>query len=171
MIRMANASGERKGGHRGVYARWVDELTRDQLLAFREVAEVARTFDCRCGSAVAGRWTSSSVRVTRAHEDVDWFAWHHDLPALVEALAGRGWVECVGPPADEQRDLARGDVEMSLAALAEPAGDIVVAGGPRAGTAWPPGMIRDAVDAELRAVCCAVIRPAVQVEIKQMMPV
>ncbi len=110
-------------------------------------------------------------RITRRHLDVDWFAWGTDLPQLVDVLVGRGWSEVGGHPPEQQRDLVRGAVELGFAPLARARdGTVLVGGGPWAGEPWPAGMIEDAVLGEVWDLRCPVISPAVQVEIKRMMP-
>ena len=111
-------------------------------------------------------------QVTREHEDVDWFVWDKDLPAISELLISRGWADLAIQPLDQQRDLLRDDVELGFAPLARTeAGCVVVGGGPYKGEPWPEDMISNAVAGELEGISCAVISPAVQIEIKRMMPV
>jgi len=150
----------------------VEELTRAQLAAVAEVNDVAE--ELAINVWLRGGWAMDFYlgQVTRQHVDVDWFAWHHELPALVDALKSRGWVDTCAYPVEQQRDLARGDVELGFAPLAGRAdGAVVVGGGPYAGAPWPHQMLKDALIGRVGAVQCPVIAPAAQIEIKRMMPV
>ncbi|MFF5703654.1 nucleotidyltransferase domain-containing protein [Streptomyces sp. NPDC012794] len=108
---------------------------------------------------------------TRDHEDIDWFAWSEDAPALTGALLRRGYRPVPGPPAGQQLDFVKQGEESSFALLArDPSGRPVVAGGPWAGRPWPDGML-DAPAGRIGALRCAIVSPRVQVEIKRMTPV
>lgn len=108
--------------------------------------------------------------VTRDHEDVDWFAWARDAPVLRERLGALGYEDQRAD--DQQLDLVRDGEELSFALVTrDPAGRVVVAGGPWAGTPWPAGMLDEAEPGRLGGVECPVVSPAAQIEIKRMMPV
>lgn len=150
----------------------MEDLARAQLAAVAEVLEVADRLAVDIW--LRGGWALDFYlgQITREHVDVDWFAWQGDLPVLADALTARGWVDPGEEPADQQRDLVRGDVELGFAPLARTAdGTVVVGGGPWAGEVWPAGMLDDAVMGQLGDVRCPVISPAAQMEIKRMMPV
>ncbi|MBT2479598.1 nucleotidyltransferase domain-containing protein [Streptomyces sp. ISL-94] len=107
---------------------------------------------------------------TRDHEDVDWFAWSRDTERLTELLMTRGYE--VQRADDQQLDLARDGEDLSFALVTrDPAGRVVVAGGPWAGTPWPGGMLEPVVLGRLGRLECPVVSPAAQIEIKRMMPV
>lgn len=109
--------------------------------------------------------------VSRDHEDIDWFAWSDDAPALAGALLLHGWRRVPGPPPDGQLDLVKGGLESSLTLVdRDGASRVVVAGGPWAGTPWPEGML-DGESGRIAGVRCAIVSPRVQIEIKRMMPV
>lgn len=111
-------------------------------------------------------------QVTREHEDVDWFVWDKDMPAISALLTSRGWVDLAIHSHDQQRDLLRDDVELGFAPLARTeAGCVVVGGGPYRGEPWPADMISNAVAGELEGIGCPIINPAAQIEIKRMMPI
>jgi hypothetical protein len=80
--------------------------------------------------------------ITRDHEDVDWFAWAGDAQVLVRALVSRGYRKVPGPPAELQRDLAKGAEEHGIALVErDRGGRVVVPAGPWAGEPWPEGML------------------------------
>ena len=150
----------------------MDDLAGRQLAAIAEVLAIADGLDTAVW--LRGGWAVDFTvgRVTRAHLDVDWFAWHHDLPSLVAELVERGWAELDEHPHEQQRDLRRGGVDLGFAPLARTAdAAVVVGGGPWAGTPWPAGMVEDALSGRLGRLRCPVISPAAQIEIKTMMPV
>jgi len=150
----------------------VDELTRAQLAAVAEVADVAG--EIAVNVWLRGGWAIDFYlgQVTRRHDDVDWFAWNDDLPRLVAALTRGGWREIGTHPIEQQRDLVRSDVELGFACLARGADEgVEVGGGPYAGAAWPARMLDDALLGAVGTVQCLVIAPAAQIEIKRMMPV
>ncbi|WP_405982567.1 nucleotidyltransferase domain-containing protein [Streptomyces sp. NBC_00158] len=108
---------------------------------------------------------------TRDHEDVDWFAWSEDAPALTRALLDSGYEPLPGPPAGQQLDFVKDGEESSFALLARgPGGRPVVAGGPWAGEPWPPGML-DCPAGRIGDLVCPIVSPSAQIEIKRMMPV
>ncbi|MEU3950257.1 aminoglycoside adenylyltransferase [Streptomyces sp. NPDC029526] len=109
--------------------------------------------------------------VTRDHVDIDWFAWAQDASALSAGLLRSGYEPLSGPPADQQLDFRKQDVECSFALLTRDRFErIVVAGGPWAGEKWPEGML-DAAAGRIGTLRCRIISPRAQIEIKQMMPV
>ena len=44
-------------------------------------------------------------RVTRDHQDIDWFAWAADAPVIIAELLGRGYRQLPGLPPGQQVDL------------------------------------------------------------------
>ncbi|TWP31773.1 nucleotidyltransferase domain-containing protein [Leekyejoonella antrihumi] len=146
-------------------------LAREQLAAVAEVLGAGR----RGGIEIwlRGGWAMDFYlgEISREHLDVDFFAWRHDLPQLVESLVANGWSEIGTHPRDQQRDLRRGAVELGFAPLERDVeGRVVVGGGPWRGTRWPADILSDAVVGHIGDLCCPVISPRAQVEIKQMMP-
>ena len=110
------------------------------------------------------------VDITRAHVDIDWFAWTEDAPAT-GGLLRSGREPLSGSPADQQLDFCKEDVESGFALLSKDRfGRVVVAGGPWAGEVWPAGML-DAPVGHIGALRCRIISPRGQIKIKLMMPV
>ena len=108
-------------------------------------------------------------RVTRDHEDIDWFAWAVDAPAIIATLADRGYRRDRWPPTGAASGPWQGQRGAGSAWLAvNDAAQVVVAGGRWAGAPWPDHML-DRPPGRLGAVECAIINPAVQIEIKEMM--
>ena len=94
-----------------------------------------------------------------------------DAVAIVTALESRGYHPIPGPPPDQQVDMGKEDEELSFAWLTKnDAGQVAVAGGPWAGEPWRDRML-DWPPGRIGTVECAIINPAVQVEIKEMMPI
>ena len=109
--------------------------------------------------------------VTRAHKDIDFFAWANDARKLANEVGLRGYAPRAGSHAGQQLDFTKMDEELSFALLADnPQGQVVVAGGPFAGEPWPTGMLSGPVRT-LRDVSYRVITPESQIEIKLMMPI
>jgi aminoglycoside-2''-adenylyltransferase len=109
--------------------------------------------------------------VTRDHQDVDWFAWAADAPAITEALKKDAYRFIAGPPPDQQLDVAKDGEELSFAWLAgDRDGRVTVAGGPWAGARWPDGML-SWPPGSIGSLRCPIISPIAQIEIKTMMPV
>ena len=109
--------------------------------------------------------------VTRAHRDIDFYAWAKDARKLAYELSLKGYAPLAGPPPEQQLDFTKKDEDLSFALLADnPQGQVVVAGGPFAGEPWPTGMLNGPVRT-LRGVSYRVITPEAQIEIKQMMPI
>jgi catechol 2,3-dioxygenase-like lactoylglutathione lyase family enzyme len=108
--------------------------------------------------------------VTRDHVDIDWHAWIEDAPAITSALQADGYRTLTGPLADQQLDLAKDGLEMSVAWLARRAdGKVALAGGQYAGEAWPDGML-DWPAGQIGPMQCPIISPYVQIECKEMWP-
>lgn len=150
----------------------MDERRADrQLGLIGEVVAIAA--DARVEVWLRGGWAMDFFlgEVTRDHVDIDWFAWAADALVLRDALLRRGYQLVDGPPMTQQLDVARDGEELSFAWLArDEVGHVVVGGGPWAGAPYPSGML-DWPPARLGQVCCPIISPAAQIEIKQMMPV
>ncbi len=105
--------------------------------------------------------------VTRAHEDIDLFVWARDASKLVRGLQGAGFAELDGPPPEAQRDLTRDGEEVQVALLdRNERGQVVVAGGPWAGSPWPDGMLDGSVG-RIGELICPIVNPSVQVKIKE----
>jgi hypothetical protein len=81
--------------------------------------------------------------VTRSHDDIDWFAWIADAPALTGEVLRRGYEPLPEPPEDQQLDFVKGDLDVSFALLDKDEADrVVIAGGPWKGEPWPEsGMV------------------------------
>jgi hypothetical protein len=110
-------------------------------------------------------------QVTRDHEDIDWFAWVSDAPAITAALQAGGYRPVAGPPPDQQLDVAKDGEALSFAWLArDEGGQVTVGGGPWAGERWPEGML-NWPPGSIGQVQCPIISPMAQIEIKEMMPV
>lgn len=150
----------------------MNELAQAQLSAIAEVLHAASTLGIEVW--LRGGWAMDFYlgQVTRDHEDVDWFVWQKDLPVISGLLISRGWVDLANHPLDQQRDLLRDQVELGFAPLARTdSGDVVVGGGPFMGEPWPENMIDNTLVGELAGICCPIISPEAQIEIKRMMPV
>ncbi|MBP0450881.1 aminoglycoside adenylyltransferase [Kitasatospora sp. RG8] len=110
-------------------------------------------------------------RLTRDHEDIDWFAPAADAPALAAGLHELGYRPLDGVPPEQQLDFVKDGLESSFTLLDFAAdGRALVAGGPWAGTPWPAGLLA-AEPGRLGGVECPIVSPEAQIEIKQMMPV
>lgn len=82
-----------------------------------------------------------------------------------------GFDELVGPPPEVQRNFMKDGEELEIALVdRNPAGEVVVAGGPWAGTAWPEGML-DGSLGRIGDVRCPIVNSRVQIEIKEKFPV
>lgn len=153
------------------YGLNVESLANEQLAAVAEVLQVGRRMDAEIW--LRGGWAMDFYlgRISREHLDVDFFAWRHDLPQLVEGLVDRGWLKVGSHPLDQQRDLMRKDVELGFAPLERDSeGRVVVGGGPWRGTPWPADILSGSVVGHIGDLCCPVISPHAQIEIKRMMP-
>ncbi|WP_154606160.1 nucleotidyltransferase domain-containing protein [Arthrobacter sp. AQ5-05] len=150
----------------------MNALVRAQLVAITEVLDAANELGIEVW--LRGGWAMDFFlgQVTRAHEDVDWFVWHKDMTLISGLLISRGWVDLAVHPLDQQRDLLRDQVEIGFAPLARTdSGGLAVGGGPFEGEPYPKDMIGNAVVGELESICCPIISPTAQIEIKRMMPV
>ena len=106
-------------------------------------------------------------RVTRPHGDIDFFMWAKDAPAFSRVLERRGFEEVPGPPPEQQRNFVKEGEELHVGLLRrEPSGEVVVAGGPHEGAAWPERMLGDDVGC-IGAVTCRIVSPASQLEVKE----
>ncbi|MDA5284344.1 nucleotidyltransferase domain-containing protein [Streptomyces sp. NPDC054904] len=143
-----------------------DPRARRQLTMIAEVRGLGVEVWLRGGWAM-DFWLG---RITRGHEDVDWFARSRDAGRLTGPLVARGY-EVLRADA-QQLDLVRDGEEISFALVDRDAdGRVVVAGGPWAGSPWPAGMLEEAEPGRLGGLECPVISPAAQIEIKRMTPV
>ncbi|MEV8455672.1 aminoglycoside adenylyltransferase [Streptomyces sp. NPDC052095] len=110
-------------------------------------------------------------RVTRNHDDIDWFAWADDAGALAGELLRRGYQPVPGSSPDLQLDFVKDGLESSFTLVDRAAGgEVVVAGGPWAGAPWPEGML-GAGPGRIGDLRCAVVGPEARIEIKRMTPV
>ncbi|WP_230010323.1 nucleotidyltransferase domain-containing protein [Microbacterium sp. Bi128] len=142
-----------------------------QLAAISEMVDVARSLDSEIW--LRGGWAMDFYlgRLTREHLDVDWYVWDGDMPVIANALVAQGWTDMEQYPAEQQRDLVKGAVEFGIAPLSSAAdGRVVVGGGPWRNAALPKDILANALECQLGGIQCAVISPAAQIEIKQMMP-
>ncbi|MFF3687773.1 nucleotidyltransferase domain-containing protein [Streptomyces sp. NPDC002187] len=142
-----------------------------QLRLIGETVEIAKASGVEVW--LRGGWAMDFFigEATRDHEDIDWFAWADDVSALTDGLLRSGSELLPGPPADQQLDFCKQDVESSFALLDKDRfGRVVVAGGPWAGEPWPEGML-DAPPGRVGPLRCRIISPRAQIEIKRMMPV
>ncbi|MFC9931925.1 nucleotidyltransferase domain-containing protein [Streptomyces sp. NPDC127190] len=147
------------------------ERSARQLRLIGETVEIAQALGVEVW--LRGGWAMDFFigEVTRDHVDLDWFVWAKDASALTDGLLRSGYEPLSGPPADQQLDFRKEGVESSFALLGKNrCGQVVVAGGPWAGEAWPEGML-DAPVGRIGALRCRTISPRAQIEIKQMMPV
>jgi hypothetical protein len=132
-------------------------------------------FLCRAASIpcwLRGGWAMDFFlgRVTREHEDIDFFAWAADVPKLMPALERAGFVERCGPPPETQRDFTKDSEDVQIALLAKNAhGQVVVAGGPAEWAPWPDDMLGYPAG-RLADVICPIIHPRVQIWIKEQSP-
>jgi Aminoglycoside-2''-adenylyltransferase len=109
-------------------------------------------------------------RITREHDDIDFFAWGIDAPGLARALEGAGFEPQHGNPPDAQRDFTKDGEDLQVALLARnDRGSIVVAGGPAAGAPWPDGVVTGPIG-RLGHVMCPIVDPHAQIYIKQHFP-
>ncbi len=109
-------------------------------------------------------------RVTREHEDIDFFAWAADVPMLMSALQRAGFAEQDGPPPETQRDFTKDGEDVQVALLAKNArGQVVVAGGPAEWAPWPGDMLVYPAG-RIADVICPIIHPRVQIWIKEQSP-
>ena len=110
-------------------------------------------------------------RITRPHEDVDWFVLCAGLDRFTDALWAQGWWDVGTAPKEQQRDLRLGDVELGIAGVdVDHEGRPVVGGGPWRGSPLPAEMLTAARRCVLAGVTAVVIAPSAQIEIKRMMP-
>jgi len=144
-----------------------ERMNDRQLALIREFTSI-----CTAASVefwLRGGWAMDFFlgRITREHEDIDLFVWSNDAPGLMQRLQHAGFEELSGPPPEAQRNVTKDGEELQIALLAtNEQGEIVVAGGPWAGTlqpsemlVGPPGRLGDLV--------CPMVNPQVQVEIKE----
>ncbi|MFG3051780.1 nucleotidyltransferase domain-containing protein [Kitasatospora sp. NPDC048239] len=142
-----------------------------QLRLIAEAVEVAGALGVALW--LRGGWAVDFYlgETTRDHADIDWFLWADDAGGLADGLLRRGYRQVPGPPAELQLDFTKDGLESSFTLLKrDPAGRVVVAGGPWAGTPWPEGML-DSGPGRIGGLQCAIVSPHVQIEIKRMMPV
>jgi hypothetical protein len=106
-------------------------------------------------------------RVTRPHGDIDFFMWATDAAAFAGLLEQQGFEEVPGPPREQQRNFVKEGEEFHVGLLRrEPSGEVVVAGGPHEGAAWPERMLGDHVG-RIGDVACRIVSPESQLEVKE----
>lgn len=146
------------------------DLAGRQLDAIAHFVQVAA--QARVRVWLRGGWAMDFLvgRVTRPHQDIDWFAEAGGASRLREAMLREGFTDVTRVP-EQQVDLTRGDIEhgVALVVLTEQ-GDPTVAGGPWRGSPWPRGLLDDAQGA-VGGVRAPIVPAAAQIEIKRMMPV
>ncbi len=105
--------------------------------------------------------------VTREHEDIDLFVWAKDASTLVRGLRGADFAELDEPSPEAQRDFSKDGEEVQAALLdRNQRGQVVVAGGPWAGSPWPDGMLNGSVG-RIGELICPIVNPSVQVKINE----
>jgi hypothetical protein len=110
-------------------------------------------------------------RVTREHEDIDFFAWAEDVPKLIPTLERAGFIEQNGPPPEMQRDFTKDGEDVQVALLARNLRDqVVVAGGPVEWAPWPDDMLVYPAG-RIADIQCPIIHPRVQIWIKEQFPI
>ncbi len=106
-------------------------------------------------------------RITREHDDIDVFVWAKDAEKLVEELQRAGFHELGGPPPEAQRNFTKDGEELQIALLdRNERGEVVVAGGPWAGAAWPEKML-EPYRGRIGEVAGPIVNPQAQIEIKE----
>jgi|SRR5690625_3336945 len=148
----------------------MDDLAQRQLATIAEFSAAARM--AKRSVWLRGGWAVDFIlgRISRPHRDVDWFAQSKDADVLVDLLRQLGWTEVASAPAEQQRDLVKGDLDFGIALIRLEDGKPCVAGGPFAGEPWPDTMISDARHCQLHGVEADVISIEAQIEIKTMTP-
>lgn len=148
-----------------------DETRILQMRAIAELQAIADDLDVDVW--LRGGWAVDFTvgRITRSHEDIDWFAPANSAPALVAALTERGFTLSGFAPPAQQADLVRGAVEHGIAWVhIDERGEATVAGGRWRGEPWPEGML-DGPTRVLDGASVRVISPKAQITIKEMTPV
>lgn len=149
----------------------IDGRSQRQIAAISECVSAAG--EAGIDLWLRGGWAVDFLigRLSRPHEDVDFYLRAVDVDGLPELLGARGYTDVTTAPREQQRDFEREGVELSFALVRElDDGRVVVAGGPYADSEWPTGML-DGPIGELAGIRCAVISVAAQIEIKEMTPV
>ncbi|MEU9026215.1 aminoglycoside adenylyltransferase [Streptomyces sp. NPDC048383] len=144
----------------------------EEPCARRQLAMIAEVRGLGVEVWLRGGWAMDFWlgRITREHEDIDWFTRSRDAGRLIGPLVARGYE--VLRADGQQLDLVRDGEELSFALVdRDGAGRDVVAGGPWAGTRWPARMLDAAEPGRLGALECPVVSPAAQIEIKRMTPI
>jgi hypothetical protein len=118
---------------------------------------------------VRGGWAVDFAlgQITREHEDIDLFAWASDAKRMTEALEQAGFRPQDGPPPEQQRDFIKDEESIQVALVdLNDAGEVIVAGGPWAGSPWPPGML-GTDRGEIGEMNYPIVNPLVQIEVKE----
>jgi len=141
-----------------------------QLALIEEIVTLCDAASIPCW--LRGGWAMDFFlgRVTREHDDIDLFMWAEDATRLVHELERAGFVEQGGPPPEAQRDFTKDAEQVQVALLARnQRGQVVVAGGPAAGTPWPEDMLASTTG-RIGGVVCPTVNPRVQMWVKEQFP-
>ncbi|GHO59179.1 nucleotidyltransferase domain-containing protein [Ktedonobacter robiniae] len=142
-----------------------------QLILLQEILTLCETKAISIW--VRGGWAVDFAlgQITREHEDIDLFAWAKDAERLVETLEQAGFSLQQGPPPEAQRDFTKDEesIQVALVGLNE-TGELIVAGGPAAGSLWPQGML-GSHRGQIGETVCLIVNPLVQIELKEQYPV
>jgi hypothetical protein len=145
----------------------VEEREQRQLALIGDVARLAAEAGVDCW--LRGGWALDFLlgRVTRPHGDIDFFIWAKDADSFARVLEQNGF-DCVpGPPPEQQRNFCKGGEELHLGLVrGEASGDVVVAGGPHEGAAWPSGMLGDEIG-RIGEITCRIVSAESQLEVKE----
>lgn len=147
-------------------------LQRAQLDAIAQFDAICRSLDV--AAWLRGRWAMDFClgRITRPHEDVDWYVRDGDAVDIVAALTEDGWALSDRIPIERQANLVRHGVELSfnpvrIDAAARP----VLGSGPWEGEPLPPDMLDGAGRGTLERVTASYISPMALIQFKLMTPV
>lgn len=147
-------------------------LQRAQLDAIAQVDAICRSLDV--AAWLRGGWAMDFCpgRITRPHEDVDWYVGEGHAADIVAALTGDGWVQSDSLPIERQADLIRHGVELSFNPVRIDVAEHPVFGaGPWEGEPLPPDMLDGAGRGTLEGVTASYISPMALIEFKLMTPV
>jgi hypothetical protein len=145
----------------------VGEREQRQLALIGEVVRLAGEADVDCW--LRGGWALDFLlgRVTRPHGDIDFFIWAKDADTFALVLEQNGFDYTRGPPPEQQRNFVKCGEELHVGLVRRDAsGDVVVAGGPHEGAAWPAGMLGDHLG-RIGSVTCRIVSPESQLEVKE----
>lgn len=144
------------------------DLQTAQLRVIETVDELTRSFE---GQAwLRGGWAMDFClgRVTRSHTDVDIYTDEASHRQTVATLVAEGWELDDRLPIDQQADLSRGGVDLSLNPIRHLNGLAVHGPGPWEGEPYPTDMLEHAGRGRLDGVEASYISPMAQIEFKLM---